>query len=257
MKNIQYLKENGVDTDSCIELFGDIELYNGTMQDFLDSINNKLEKLEKFKKLNEIENYAIFAHSIKSDARYLGFTTVAQVALEHEMAGKNDNQKFILDNYAFLLENVEEMIRIVKEYLNEDDKTIYVEEKITKPNENVSVLVVDDALLITNLIKKTIDEKYCLTCFNKGEEAINFIQEYKDSIDVILLDLNMPKTNGYDILEYLDNNELYDTIKVSIITGDESKDAIDKAFQYPIIDMLKKPFGKDNLNNIIAKTYHS
>lgn len=259
MKNIRYLKENGVDTDASIELFGDIELYNSTMQDFLDSIDNKLEKLEKFKKLNEIENYAIFAHSIKSDARYLGFTSIAQIAYEHEMAGKGDNQKFINDNYEFLLENINEMIRIVKEYLNDEennDDFLEEEYEVKKPSV-IEVLVVDDAMLITNLIKKTINEKYKLTCINSGDEAIEYVKNNIESINVLLLDLNMPKTNGFDILEYLDQNDMFDKIKVSIITGDESKETIDKAFQYPIVDMLRKPFGKDALDNIISKTYNS
>ena len=47
------------------------------------------ETLNKYKEAGDAYNYAIYAHSLKSDARYLGFTHLAEMALNHEMAGKN------------------------------------------------------------------------------------------------------------------------------------------------------------------------
>ena len=70
-KNVDYLIEHGVNVKKSLELFGDIDTYNDTLQDFYDGIFAKLEKLSRFKANVDIANYAIFAHSIKSDARYL------------------------------------------------------------------------------------------------------------------------------------------------------------------------------------------
>lgn len=250
MKNIQFLKENGVDVDSSIELFGDIDLYNSTMNDFLESIDNKLEKLKTFKDLNEIENYAVFAHSVKSDARYLGFKSVAEVALKHEMAGKEDNQKFIMDDYDFLIQTVHQMIDTVKDYLlGEDNKNI------ESTNIKKNILVIDDSPLITNLVEKSLKDNYSVISFNDPKESITYILNNKEDISVILLDLNMPILSGFDILEVLKNNNLFEKIKVSIITGDESRETINKAFQYPIIDMLNKPFSVDSLKSVIDKTF--
>ena len=64
----------------------------------------------------------------------------------------------------------------------------------------------------------------------------------------------MPKVDGYQVLEYLNNRNLFKTVPVSIITGEEDMDNIKKAFEYPIIDVLKKPFTIDSVRKIIEKT---
>ena len=48
MKDINYLKENGVDINKCLELFGDIETYNETIKEFKNSIDGKLDQIEKY-----------------------------------------------------------------------------------------------------------------------------------------------------------------------------------------------------------------
>ena len=96
MLDINFLKQNGVDVDKSLELFGDMEIYNETFQDYLKGIEEKKANLKKYFDLRDMPNYAIFAHSIKSDARYLGFTDIAKIALDHEMAGKENNEAFVL-----------------------------------------------------------------------------------------------------------------------------------------------------------------
>ena len=55
----------------------------------------KLNDLNNYKEASDAYNYAILAHSLKSDARYLGFTKLAELAYNHEMAGKNNDIDFI------------------------------------------------------------------------------------------------------------------------------------------------------------------
>ena len=89
-----------------------------------------------------------------------------------------------------------------------------------------------------------------------GEEAIEIIKNNKDNgmIEAILLDLNMPKLDGFGVLEYMKENDLLKKMPVSIISGDSSKETIDKAFEYPIVDMLSKPFNDQNVKMVIDKT---
>ena len=249
MKGIKYLKENGVDVDSSLELFGDLEIYNATMKDFLDGIDIKLMRLKKYKELDELPNYAIFAHSIKSDARYLGFKTVAEESLKHEMAGKENNQHFINSNYDTFIKYITEMIDVVKKYLTEEpDDIIRVVHASASKN---TILVADDSPLILNLIKKALKDKYNIVEAHDGKEVIERITEFTD---VLLLDLNMPVKNGFEVLEYMKEKDMFEKIKVSIITGDESKETIEKAYQYPIVDMLNKPFSIDELLRVVEKT---
>ena len=80
-----YLEGNGVDVNAGLELLGDMDMYNETMGDFLEEINEKLPKLVEYKNNNDMPNYAIIVHSIKSDSKYLGFTKLAELAYNHEM----------------------------------------------------------------------------------------------------------------------------------------------------------------------------
>ena len=88
MKSLNFLKENGVDVDKSLELFGDSTTYNETIGELLVGIHTKINQLIKFMKERDLSNYAITVHSMKSDARYFGFTALGDMAYEHEMKSK-------------------------------------------------------------------------------------------------------------------------------------------------------------------------
>ena len=125
-------------------------------------------------------------------------------------------------------------------------------------NNEKAILVVDDSDLIQKFINKIFHENYDVILAGNGQEAIDIIKKQTDKrIVAMLLDLNMPKVDGFAVLEYFKDNDLFDSLPVSIITGDDSKEKIDKAFQYPIIDMIVKPFNEDNIKRVIDKTINN
>ncbi len=254
MKDVDFLKQNGVDVDKAIELFGDMGIYNETCQDFLDGIDEKLTELEKFKNAGDMPNYAIYAHSIKSDARYLGFSEIAQVCLDHEMAGKRNDEKFVIKEYDNIVNAAHKMIDIVKEYLGKNNVT---QNKVVVDPKEVKdvVLIADDSKLVTNFVVKSIAGKYESVVAYDGEEVLDIINNYPNyNVIALLLDLNMPKMGGFEVLEYLKEHNLLDKISVSIITGEDSKDKINKAFNYTICDMLVKPFSNKDVLKVVEKT---
>ena len=264
MLSLDYLKQNGVNTDKAIELFGDVQVYNETFQDFLDGIDEKLANLALFKEQKDMPNYAIYAHSIKSDARYLGFEEVAKIALDHEMAGKENNESFVLSHYQELVDITNKMIEIANNYLNGEDNTPK-EEKTTDinptdifnqmPQEKEDIiLVADDSKLVTNFVTKSLQGKYKVVPAVDGNEVINIVKENKYHIISLLLDLNMPNVGGFEVLDYFNQNNLFKEIPVSIITGEDSKDMINKAFTYGIVDMLVKPFSDTDVKKVVEKT---
>lgn len=119
MKDINLLSSNGVDVEQGLELLGDIEIYNETLQDFLTESEERLPKLEEYKENEDMPNYAILVHAMKSDSKYLGFTTLAELSYQHEMESKANNINFINDNYDELINEANRIIEMVKEYLGE------------------------------------------------------------------------------------------------------------------------------------------
>lgn len=117
--NVDILTNGGVNVEGALEFLGDMETYNSTLQDFLDEIGEKINKIEEYKNNGDMPNYAINVHSLKSDSKYLGFTTLAEMSYNHEMAAKADpvDVNFIINNINPLINEANRIVAVVKSYL--------------------------------------------------------------------------------------------------------------------------------------------
>ena len=261
MRDIKFLEEKGVDINKSLELFGDINTYNETIGEFLVGIHNKINELIKFMNNKDLGNYAIYVHSLKSDAKYFGFTKLADLAYEHEMKSKAGDLYYVTSHINDLIKETNNTILLIQEYMNGNEATEEVKEEVVeeKPGEvydKKTILVVDDSSIIRNFVKRIFSDTYNVGAAENGEEAISIIKANKDNdfIEAILLDLNMPKVDGFAVLDYMKENDLLKKMPVSIISGDSSKDTIDRAFTYQIVDMLEKPFNDQTVKMVIEKT---
>ena len=259
MKSIKFLEENGVNISESLKLFGDEKTYNDTIGEFLVSIHTKIKQLIHFMEIKDLENYAITVHSMKSDAKNFGFTKLADMALEHEERSKAGDLYYVTSHINDLIKQTNETIVLVQEYMNGDDAH-EVSQKVEVEDEDVyhkkTILVVDDSNIIRNFVKRIFSDQYNVGTAKDGEEAIRIIKANSDNdfIETILLDLNMPKVDGFAVLEFMRENNLLKKMPVSIISGDSSKETIDKAFTYEIVDMLSKPFNDQSVKMVIEKT---
>ena len=112
-----YLKENGVDLDKSLELLGDIEMYNMTLNDFLSEVEDKWNNIVTYKNNSDMENYAIEVHSLKSDAKYLGFMSLADISYQHELKSKENDINFILEHFTELEIEYNKALAIAKTYI--------------------------------------------------------------------------------------------------------------------------------------------
>lgn len=116
--NVEYLKANNVDIDKSLELLGDINTYNDLLKEFMGTIKDKINNLNNYKNQNDLANYAILVHSLKSDSRYLGFNKLADIALQQELKSKDNDVTYIHNNFNLLLNEVKEVVNIINKYLN-------------------------------------------------------------------------------------------------------------------------------------------
>jgi CheY-like chemotaxis protein len=260
MKNIKFLEEHGVDIKQSLDLFGDSETYNETIGEFLVGIHSKINELIEFMKNGDVSNYAITVHSMKSDAKYFGFTALADMAYEHEMKSKAGDYSFITSHLNDLINETNKAIVLIQEYMNGEEAEKAEEASTAAVDDSdkftsKTILVVDDSNIIRNFVKRIFSDNYNVGACSDGEEAIRVIKANMDNdfIEMILLDLNMPKVDGFQVLEFLKDNNLFVNIPVIIITGDNTKDTVMKAFDYPIVDVLNKPFTEGSVNNVVSK----
>ena len=254
MKDVQFLIDHGVDVNKSLELFGDMETYNATLPEFLSGVSTKVPQLQDFKAKADMANYAIIVHSLKSDAKYFGFMALADIAYQHELQSKANNTDYIYENYDALMEKVQEAVDIANQYLGNDASGSVVIQPPTTEKKDKKILIVDDSSVVTSFVKKIFEKEYEVILANDGAEALQIINEQKDSIAAMLLDIMMPNVNGFGVLEYFKNNNLFTKIPVSIITGAYTKEVIDMVYQYDIVDLLAKPFNEQNVKTIVEKT---
>ena len=130
-----------------------------------------------------------------------------------------------------------------------------MDEFIIKPNvTEQTILVVDDSNITRNLIEKVYENQYKVLMASTGREAIDIVDAMPDGVIVaILLDLNMPDLDGFAVLDYFKQKDLFNKIPVSIITGDSSKETISRVMTYNIVDVLIKPFSAFDIEKTVSK----
>ena len=104
------------------------------------------------------------------------------------------------------------------------------------------LLIVDDSDINRGILGEIFDDTHEIMEAENGEEAIRLIDEYKDELSLIFLDLIMPKKNGLDVLEYLNDVGLIEKIPVIMITGEATAESDVKAYEYGAADIIYKPF---------------
>ena len=113
-----YLKENNIDYNKGIELFGSMDMYNSMLSDWYKGINDKWNKIISYKNNSDMTNYAIEVHSLKSDAKYFGFTKLAELSLNHELKSKDNDIDYVNSNFSELELEYKRILNIVDNYLN-------------------------------------------------------------------------------------------------------------------------------------------
>ncbi len=252
MKDISILTMHGVDINKSLELFGDMATYDQMLEDFLKDVDGKIESAKRYKETADMANYAIMVHSLKSDCKYFGLMELADKFYEHELAGKSNNFYFVTSNFDELVKEAYKMINVLKKYMGVD----VGDTQITDENINGKIImVVDDSNVIRNFIQKIFAGKYEVKLASDGVEAIGLISNTPHEKSMcVFLDLNMPNSDGFAVLEYFKGNDLFSKVPVSIITGVNDKESIDRAFSYPIVDMIQKPFNEMMIKNVVEKT---
>ena len=147
---------------------------------------------------------------------------------------------------------------ITSRLLDDDYKLIFINDVTNLVMNNVDkkiLIIADDSPIITKFFSKIFSVDYDVIVANNGDEAIKLVEQYKDLALVgVFLDLQMPVKSGFEVLDYFKEHDLFRTIPVSVISGEDTQEGIAKATTYNIVDMLQKPFTADAAKIIVEKT---
>ena len=106
------------------------------------------------------------------------------------------------------------------------------------------MLIVEDKAVNRYVLKSIFEEDYEIAECADGRAAIELLEEERDAVSVVLLDIVMPVCDGFAVLEYMKKTAL-DTVPVILISSNVDDNNIQKAYEYDVVDYIQKPFQED------------
>lgn len=122
-------------------------------------------------------------------------------------------------------------------------------------NMKSKILIVDDSELNRELLRDILQEDYEIEIAEDGEAAVKKLAGMKEEISVMLLDLLMPKVDGFQVLSAMQKNRLTEKIPVLVISGETSAEAEKRCLEMGASDFIRKPLDavtvKQRIKNIL------
>ncbi|WP_343703009.1 response regulator [Chitinophaga sp.] len=112
-----------------------------------------------------------------------------------------------------------------------------------------TILIIDDSEPIRFLLETFLSRKYKVVSATDGYSAMLWLAK-GNKPDMIVTDIQMPNIDGWELIDHLSANELYNDVPVIVLSGVE---APQESAANKIVDFIRKPFDPVNLMSTIDK----
>lgn len=116
------------------------------------------------------------------------------------------------------------------------------------------ILVVDDAELNRNLLQHILEDDYTVDLAENGEQALRILEENRQETAALLLDLRMPKMDGFAVIMQMREKGWIQRIPVLIISGECAVETENRCFELGVSDFIRKPFVSSTVKNRLKNT---
>ncbi len=116
------------------------------------------------------------------------------------------------------------------------------------------ILVVDDAEVNREILREILKDIYIVEAAADGEQALELLREYNRDTAALLLDLNMPKKNGFSVIEEMRRKGWLKRIPVLVISGEGTAEIENQCFELGVLDFIHKPFEASVVKNRVRNT---
>ena len=116
--------------------------------------------------------------------------------------------------------------------------------------EPKKILVIDDSKLIHKMFEVMLRPN-ALVHAEDGQEGLQRLVEHAD-VDLILLDINMPRMNGLEFLDAVKRNNAFAQIPVIIVSTEGKEEDTARALNAGAAAYIKKPFQSENIISVIS-----
>lgn len=122
------------------------------------------------------------------------------------------------------------------------------------------ILIIDDNEISRDILREIFKDDYDVIEASNGADGLDLVTQYCDSIAVILLDLVMPKMNGYEFVERMTHKNLLVHIPVIVISADRNDQIESELLNHGVADMITSPICPDTVRrrveNVISASFY-
>lgn len=104
------------------------------------------------------------------------------------------------------------------------------------------ILIVDDSEMNRAILTEILQKDYRILNAEDGEQCIEILEQKGTAISLILLDLVMPKMDGFEVLAVMNKKQWIEDIPVIMISSEDSAQFIQKAYEFGVTDYIGRPF---------------
>lgn len=104
------------------------------------------------------------------------------------------------------------------------------------------ILIADDSAMNREILNDMLGDEYEILEVENGQEAIAAIQKHGVEIDLMLLDIVMPKMDGFEVLSLMNKYHWIEDIPVIIISAETTPEAMHRAYDLCVSDYISRPF---------------
>ena len=104
------------------------------------------------------------------------------------------------------------------------------------------ILLVDDSAMSRMILKEILGDDYSILEAENGQECLEKMQAEAGNIALVLLDINMPVMDGFEVLKAMNVNHTIEDIPVIMISSDDSDAAIRRSYELGASDYVTRPF---------------
>ena len=104
------------------------------------------------------------------------------------------------------------------------------------------ILIVDDSVINRAILSEILSGDFRVLEAENGEQCLDLLHEHAGDIALILLDINMPRMDGFEVLNYMNRNHSIEDVPVIMISSEESDEYIRRAYELGASDYVSRPF---------------
>ena len=108
--------------------------------------------------------------------------------------------------------------------------------------EKTQILLVDDSNMNRMLLREILGDGYHILEAENGQECLETLRAEAGNIALVLLDINMPGMDGFEVLKAMNANHTIEDIPVIMISSEDSDAAIRRSYELGASDYVNRPF---------------